>query len=115
MVRFIALLLMFCTAGVIVADAQCRVACTVSRCNAPQTGTSCHHHRQPSSQQCLHRDNLTRTWIRTALWTGTQLQATGFAAPEFPIPVLDRTSRTAMLDVGGEQPSGPPPQTALRI
>ena len=115
MVRFIALLLMFCTAGVIVAEAQCGVACTVNQCTAPQSETSCHHHRRPSSQQCLHRDNLTRTWIRTAPWIATQLQATGYASPAFPIPVLDRTSRTAMLNVAGQQPPGPIPQTALRI
>ena len=106
---------MLCTAGVIAADAQCGVMCTVNQCNARQTETSCHHHRQPSSQQCLHRDNLTRTWIRTAPWTATRLQATGFAAPALPIPVLDRTSRTAMLNFASEQSPGPALQTALRI
>ncbi len=115
MARFVALLLVFCTAGMIVADAQCGVACTATQCNAPSNGTGCHHHQQPPQHQCLHQYNLTQTWLRTASWTAIQLQATSFAAPVFPFPVLDCTSNTLITNIAGEQPPGLPPPTALRI
>ncbi|HLN00659.1 MAG TPA: hypothetical protein VK335_15330 [Bryobacteraceae bacterium] len=115
MARLIALLLVFCTAGVIVADAQCGVACTATQCNAPSNGTSCHHHQRPSQQQCLHQHSLTQTWMRTASWTAIQLQATSLAASAFLVPVPDRTSHVPIFNIAGEQPPGLLPATALRI
>jgi hypothetical protein len=115
MARLIALLLVFCTAGVIVADAQCSVACTVTQCNSPRTETSCHHHHRPPQQQCLHQYNLTQTWMPTASRTAIQLQAANLTALAFQVPVLDCTSHTPILNIAGEQPPGLLTPTALRI
>jgi len=115
MARFIALLLVFCTAGVIVADARCGVACTATQCNAPSNGTSCHHRQRHSQQQCLHQFNLTQTWLRTASCTAIQLQSIGLAAPAFPVPVPDRTSHALILNIAAEHPPGLLLQTTLRI
>jgi hypothetical protein len=116
MARFVALLLVLCTLGVIVADAQCGVWCSVSQCNSTHPETGCHHHnRQPSSQQCLHQHNLTQTWMRTASSTAIPLQVAGLAAWESPASVLDGTSRISMLAASAEQPPGLQTQTTLRI
>ena len=117
MARFVALLLVFCTAALLVADAQCGVWCSASLCRAPRPETSCHHHhRQPSSQQCLHQHNLTQTWMGTASRTTvTLLQVACLAELEFPASAHDGRSRIAALTAAGEQPPGLLAQTALRI
>jgi hypothetical protein len=115
MARFVALLLVLCTLGVIVADAQCGVWCSVSQCNSNHPETGCHHHRQPSSQQCLHQHNLTQTLMRTTSSTAIPLQVAGLASLEFPASAVDETRRIVMLVTPGEQPPGLLTQTALRI
>jgi len=115
MARLIALLLVFCTVGTVTADARCSVSCAIIRCNLPATGTNCHHHQRPDSQQCLHHHNVAQAWTRTASWNSNQLQAAGFAALAFPAPVPDRASHAPTLNIASEPPPGPLLLAALRI
>ena len=111
MARYIALLLVLSTPGVIFTEAQCRAACAVDRPNVPLKQTRCHHHR-PSSQQCMHKQ--APTWIRAASPATVPLLATGREVASSDIPVPDRACGTVTFTACA-QPPGPPPQTALRI
>jgi len=115
MVRYIALLLVLSTAGVILAEAQCRTACTVDRPHLPLKQTRCHHHPRPSSQQCMYRHHLTPAQIRTASPATVPLPATGREAASFGVPVPDRACGAATFTAVCAQSPGPPSHTALRI
>jgi hypothetical protein len=67
MLRIIALLVAFCTAGVPILDARCVASCSAKKFRAPLTSKGCHHHKPDSSQSpgqsCLHGHGMDYDWL----------------------------------------------------
>jgi hypothetical protein len=110
MARLIAVLLVFSTASLLIADAQCNTLCTAKQ------SAGCHHHSGPAGgPRCVHQQGLPCAWLLASV----QIAAHPLVAVAalFPtLPLLAKPSRERPIFIAiADQPSEPPPHTALRI
>src|SRR5579864_465348 len=116
MARLIAVLLVFSTAGVLIADAQCNTFCTAKQCGAPRTSQGCHHNGRPTDvPRCLHQQGLPHAWLLTSLETAARPLVAVAPLLIKRSPRAEPSRERAILTAITDRLSEPPPPTALRI
>src|SRR5580692_5223743 len=103
MARLIAVLLVFWTAGILIADAQCNILCSAKRSSA-----GCHHNTRPAdTPQCVHQQGLTSAWLFTNIERAARPLVAVAAQISTRTPGAEPSRESAILPVITVQPSEP--------